>query len=220
MSFAQPADLAVINELRRRGCFEKFKIEKFHHAQATGICSDGLRVHISGWVNDTFGERLRICNHDEKDPSSFRYGAHGFAMLFGLDNILEPEDAAWKFYVPQFEQAQRFAHKNLKQLNLLHHWPCGKAREAGLNFHDSLVLVLNSKARLKRFGPFDEVSALFLVDTAPGEFSVHRIKLEKCVEYYQDLADQNLSEQRYYNSLRSHKQRLDEMAREQIHVVA
>ncbi|MFZ1654319.1 MAG: hypothetical protein WBO92_02490 [Candidatus Moraniibacteriota bacterium] len=184
MSFATLEDLKEINRWVSDGCLIPFAEEKFDPAQCLADCSDGRRPHIKRWISETYYRRTEGCSRDD-NLSIFRYSAHGIAMRFGLGNPLNPDDAAFNFLEPQLKQAQRFVNNGgIRQFNLLHHWPCGAAKEAGISLSTSIAWALLSKARLKHTRLFPEVSTLLWVDIGPDENAVYRMKLERFVNHF------------------------------------
>lgn len=188
MSLVSATDAAIIRRLSAVGALVPFRPEKFHHCQAMACCSDGFRVHMPEKL-------IGLCRqHDVPEPVMFRYEIHGIAMRLGLESPLSPDDLWWKGFLPQFEQAQRFAHGEIQQYNLVHHWPCGAAIEQAIGFVESLLLVMMSKSRIKRCGPFRDVTMLLWLDLDHGAHEVYRIKKEPFLEYLRVLEDKTLWE--------------------------
>ncbi|MFA9262045.1 MAG: hypothetical protein ACEQSB_01655 [Undibacterium sp.] len=188
MSTVSAADAEIISALSSIGVLVPFRSEKFHHCQAMACCSDGFRVHMPQKL-------IELCRrqHDiPMRPVMFRYEAHGIAMRFGISNPLSPKDYAWLEYLPQFEQAQRVAKGEIQQYNLVHHWPCVAAADLQIDFVESLLIVLMSKVRIKRCGPFRDVSMLLWIDRPNDDHEVFRIKKEPLLRCLQTLPDQTL----------------------------
>lgn len=190
MSTASAQDVELIHTLREVGALIPFRPERFHHSQATACCSDGFRVHMDEKIIEIWRRHQDV----SQKPIMFRYRAHGLAMRLAKGNPLSPKDAAWEDFLEQFEEAQGFTHGEIQQFNLVHHWPCGAATRRHISLMESLLYVVMSKVRVKRFGPFREVSMVLWVDLAEGEHSVYRLKKEPFLEYLQALEDQTLWE--------------------------
>ena len=189
MSYASPDDLTLLKTLSARGALIPFEPKKFYHSQAVACCSDGMRLHMPEHL-------INLCRGQGagKDTIMFRYEVHGTAMRLGLENPLSPDDLWWRLLLPLFEQAQRFVHNEIQQYNMVHHWPCGAALESNIGLLESILLVAKGKVRLKRFGPFREVTMLLWTDISESTYRVDRIKKEAFLGYLQELDDQSLWE--------------------------
>lgn len=183
MTFASPEDLDHIREWEQYGCLIPFAEDKFDLAQAVAICGDGRRAHMPTWAINTFLNRAQ--RSDFEDPASFRFESLGIAMGFGENNPLEPEDLAYRFFAPQFRTASELVgNGGIRQLNLIHHWPCARGKRAGFSLEESVVWTLRSKMRIKRARLFPQVAAHLWVDRAPNRYDIWRMKLEMFAPYF------------------------------------
>lgn len=135
---------------------------------------------------------------------------YGAAMALGLSNPVSPDDYVWRDFLWRFTTTQeKIAHGRINQVNLVHHWPCRMAALLGINFEDSMPLVLMSKARIKSAGLVPHVAPLLWLDVGPNEYLVWRIKLLAFINHYRTHNPHS------FQMLENHRIRLLEQAQQE-----
>ncbi len=204
-SVASAADLKVVDQLADQSLPEgkrglaKFVPEKIQPAQAAVCCSDGSKPYMRRAHED-------FCSNNAEGEAFYHpYIAHGAAMLCAPNStLMKEEDIAWRFLLPQFHELQDPEHgiaaakigTRVKQLNLLHHWPCKKAEPN--SFAWSILQVIMAKVRIREemqgaLKLFPDVVPLLFIDL-PGEdnpWEIYRIKKEGFV-YWASRFDRSL----------------------------